>query len=73
MRNIYLHTMDTILLAIHQNLMCLINFVTSNYTCDDQQWYYIKISKWFKMLEAYKLNSWDIHSIKLQKSLYELK
>ena len=53
--------------------MCLINLVTSNYTWDNQQWYYMKILEGFKMPKAYKLNSQEIYSIKLQRSLYRLK
>ena len=32
--------------------MHIINVVTSNYTHDDQQWYYMKILEGFKMFEA---------------------
>ena len=53
--------------------MHLINLVTSNYMCDDQQWYYMKIIEGFKILEAYKSNPREIYLIKLQRSLYGLK
>ena len=53
--------------------MHLIDLVTFNYICDDQQWYYMKILEGRKMLGAYKLNSWEMYLIKLQRPLYGLK
>ena len=66
MRNIFMCSGYNFLGNISEFDMCLMDLVTSSYTCNNQQWYYMKIPKGFKMLK-------DMYLIRLQSSSYGLK